>query len=229
MIGEGPANTRPSVTVFAASPDQGRGLARDMTVRWALEELGRDYDIKPVPMVKLKSRDHLALQPFGQIPAYQDGALAMFESGAIVLHLAQHDERLLPSEPADRALTAAWIFAAVSTVEPVIVHLETALRAYAGETWQAEAIRPLRDLLNLRLCALENHLKHREWLGEQFSGADILMIQALRRLDATGLLSPYLRLSVYIEQGTARPAFKRAFAAQLKTWEETTDVAPTGD
>lgn len=216
------------ITVFARSPDQGNGLARDMAVRWALEEIDRPYAVRTVALGKLKNPDHLARQPFGQIPAYEDDDIALFESGAIVWYLAQREEKLLPTDLSARARAMAWMFAAASTVEPAIVHWETARRAYAKTPWQQEALRPLEDILRLRLAALDTVLTDREWLEDGFTAGDLLVIQALRRLEGTDLLEAYPHLPAYMARGKTRPAFMRAFQAQRETWLSTT-TAPDRD
>lgn len=211
-----------TLTVFAGSPDRGRGLARDMTVRWALEELGLPYRVRPVAMADLQRADHLSLQPFGQIPAYEDAGIVLFETGAIVLHLAGQRPGLLPTDQAARARTISWMFAAANTLEPPVIHLETAGFAYAGQPWEAAAYRPLEDVIGRRLAALDRHLAGRDWLEEDFSAGDLLMIQVLRRLGGTGLTSPHPCVLTYVARGEDRPAFRRAFAAQLETYRSTT-------
>jgi glutathione S-transferase len=214
------------LTVFAASPDQGRGLARDMAVRWALEEIGRPYAVETVNLSQLSSAAHRARQPFGQIPAWEEDGVRLFESGAIVLHLAQSAGVLLPTDPPSRSRVLTWVFAAVSTVEPAIIHLETSRRTYAGEAWSASALEPLTDTVRRRLEALQLELAEREWLVDGFSVADILMTQTLRRLEGTDLLDDFAGLQALVERGKARPAFRRAFDAQRETWLKTS--APQG-
>lgn len=210
------------LTVFAGSPDRGRGLARDMTVRWALEEVGLPYRVRPVAMADLQGADHLSHQPFGQIPAYEEAGLVLFETGAIVLHLAGRRPGLLPPDQGARARAISWMFAAANTLEPPVVHLETAGFAYAGQPWEAAARQPLEDLVERRLSALDRHLDGRDWLEGAFSAGDLMMIQVLRRLAGTGLTRPHPRLEAYVARGEARPAFQRAFAAQLETYRSTT-------
>lgn len=184
----------------------------------ALEEIGQPYAVRTVALSKLKEADHLARQPFGQIPAYEDEETALFESGAIVLHLGQADARLLPAEAPARARAMTWMFAATSTIEPAIVHLETAQRAYAAQAWRDAALQPLEYVLHRRLAALEAYLHGREWLEDRFTAGDLLMIQALRRLEGNQILAAYPRIAAYLARGMARPGFARAFAAQRETW-----------
>lgn len=221
MTGAGIPVSRGVLTVFAASPDQGRGLARDMAVRWALEKIGRPYEVKPVALSELRSAAHLERQPFGQIPVWEDGDVRLFESGAIVLHLASTEDVLLPTEPAARARALTWMFAAAATVEPAVTHLETARRAYGAEPWRETALAPLIDTLARRLVALESVLADREWLAGRFTAADILMIQVLRRLEGTDMLDARPVLAAWVERGKARPALRRAFDAQRETWRST--------
>ncbi len=217
----GGADSVATLVVFARSPDRGRGLARDMAVRWALEELGRTYRVRPVDLDALQQPEHLALQPFGQIPAYQDDEVALFESGAIVLHLAQRWPGLLPVDNQARASALAWMFAAANTIEPPVMHVEAARFAYADEAWAGDALKPLERNLSRRLSALERHLGTRPWLDESFSAGDILMVQALRRLDEVALRRTHRVLHAYVCRCVAREAFKRAFAAQWKTYQDT--------
>lgn len=228
MTGSTSPAARGVLTVFAASPDHGRGLARDMAVRWALEEIGRAYEVRTVALADLQSAAHLARQPFGQIPAWEENGVTLFESGAIVLHLAQGEEGLLPTDPAARARTLTWMFAAASTVEPVVVHLETARRAYGTQPWREPALAPLVDMVSRRLDPLEQILSGRTWLEDSFTAADLLMIQVLRRLEGTTLLEARPALSGWMARGRARPAFQRAFAAQQETWRTTSQAGSPG-
>ena len=204
----------PTVTAFKASPDRGRGLARDMRVRWALEEVGRPYDVRLLTFAEMKQPAHLALQPFGQIPTYEDGDLVLFETGAIVLHIAERHAGLLPSDPRARAAAISWMFAALSTLEPPILERETARLAEREQPW-TEARLPLIDArIRARLDALSARLGDAPWLDEGFSAGDLMVVSVLHRL-GSGLLDAYPSLTAYIARAEARPAFKRAFAAQL--------------
>ena len=206
---------KPTITAFAASPDQGRGLARDMRVRWALDEVGQPYDVRLVSFREMKEPAHLALHPFGQIPTYEEGDLAIFETGAIVFHVAQRHAGLLPEDANARARAITWMFAALNTVEPPIVELEQAPYAEGDKPWHAERMPMLEDRVRVRLDQLSRRLGDSDWLDGAFSAGDLMMVMVLRRLEGSGLLEEYPTLSAYIARGEARPAYKRAFDDQL--------------
>ena len=206
---------KPTITAFERSPDRGRGLARDMRVRWALEEVGQAYDVRLVSFKEMKESVHRKLHPFGQIPTYEEGDLTLFESGAILLHIAERHAGLLPEDANARARAIAWMFAALSTVEPPIVERSMAMLVERDKSWYAERMPMLEDRLRARLDELAARLGNGDWLDGAFSAADLMMVHVLRRLDGTGVLEKYPTLSAYIARGEARPAFKRAFAAQL--------------
>ena len=203
-----------TITAFESSPDRGRGLARDMRVRWALEEVGKPYDVRLLTFKAMKQPDHLALNPFGQIPTYEEGDLALFESGAIVLHIAEQHPGLLPEEANSRARAIMWMFAAVATVEPPIVERSMAVIVERDKPWYAERLPMLDDRVRARLGELSRHLGDGEWLDGAFSVGDLMMIHAVRRLESSGLLTEFPSLAAYIALGAARPAYQRAFAAQ---------------
>ncbi len=204
-----------TITAFASSPDRGRGLARDMRVRWALEEVGQPYAVRLLSFAAMKEPAHLALQPFGQIPTYEEGDLALFESGAIVLHVAARHAGLLPQDADARARAIAWMFAAVSTMEPPIVERETARFLEGGESWYEQRLAMVDTRIRRRLSQLSDRLGDNEWLDGPFSAGDLQMVSVLLRLKGSGLLDDYPTLSAYIARGEARPAYRRAFAAQL--------------
>jgi glutathione S-transferase len=204
----------PTVTAFESSPDRGRGLARDMPVRWALEEVGQAYDVRLVSFREMKEPAHLARQPFGQIPTYEEGDLVLFESAAIILHIAEHHRGLLPADPNSRARSLAWMFAAKSTVEPVIVEAEAASLTEREKSWFEQRQQLLKDRIRVRLGQLSKRLGDADWLDGEFSAGDLLMINVLRRPTALSLLEEFPNLSDYVARGEARPAFKRAFEAQ---------------
>jgi glutathione S-transferase len=216
----------PKITAFAASPDRGRGLARDMPVRWAFEEVGQPYDVRLVSFDEMKEAPHRAIQPFGQIPTYQQGNLALFESGAIVLHIAERHHGLLPVDGDARARAITWMFAAVSTVEPVIVQLESTVFLERDKPWYAERMPLVEDRIRSRLNELDARLGVSDWLDGAFSAGDLLMVQVLRRLSGSELLKDYSKLSAYIARAEARPAFKRAFSAQLAVFTRKSLGAP---
>ena len=205
---------RPTLTAFADSPDRGRGLARDMTVRWALEEVGQAYAVRLLSMAELRQPAHLAVQPFGQIPTYQEGPLALFESGAIVLHIARTHAGLLPRQAAARARAISWMFAAHASVEPPIVELESATFTERDKPWFADRMPLLEQRISRRLAPLAARLAQAPWLEGAFSAGDLLMVQVLRRLSGSPLLEAHPALVAYLARAQARPAFARAFAAQ---------------
>lgn len=210
---------RPTITAFAQSPDQGRGLARDMRVRWALEEAGRPYDVRLVSFEEMKQPEHLALHPFGQIPTYEEGDLVLFESGAIVLHIATHHRGLLPDDPDARERAIGWLFAALNTVEPPIVEREQVEYIEADRSWHEARLPLLDDRVRVRMKQLADRLGDAEWLDGGFSAGDLMMVMVLRRLEGMNILADYPNLRDYVARGTARPAYKRAFAAQLAVFE----------
>lgn len=206
---------KPVITAFAASPDRGQGMARDMPVRWAFEEVGQPYDVRLVSFTEMKQPAHLAHQPFGQIPSYEEGGLSLFESGAIVFHIAQSHSGLLPEVPKARARAVTWMFAALSTIEPVITEWEVPEYFEQDKPWYQERQRMLDDRVRARLRRLSARLGSADWLDGAFSAGDLLMVQVLRRLTGSGLLEEFPNLAAYVARGEARPAFGRAFAAQL--------------
>ena len=205
----------PTITAFERSPDRGKGQARDMRVRWALEEVGQPYRVRLVSFSAMKEPAHCALHPFGQIPTYEEGDLTLFESAAIVFHVAQRHAGLLPDDANARARAITWMFAALSTVEPPIVDLGTAKLVERGESWFAQRLPILEDRVRDRLGKLSARLGDADWLDGGFSAGDLLMVTVLRRLNGSDLLEEYPNLSAYLARGEARPAFKRAFDAQL--------------
>jgi glutathione S-transferase len=204
----------PTITAFERSPDRGKGLARDMPVRWALEEVSQPYEARLVSFSEMKDAAHLALHPFGQIPTYEEGDLALFESGAIVFHIAERHAGLLPADANARARAIAWMFAALNTVEPPIVDRQIAMLLERDKTWYRERLAILEDRIRVRLNQLSARLGEADWLDGAFSAGDLLMVTVLRRLGSGGLDS-YPNLSAYVARAEARPAYKRAFEAQL--------------
>jgi glutathione S-transferase len=215
----------PTITAFATSPDRGKGLARDMQVRWALEEVGQPYDVRLVSFKAMKEPAHRAVHPFGQIPTYEDGELALFESGAILIHLAEHHRGLLPKEPNARARAIMWMFAAVDTLKAPIIEREAAWLIERDKSWFAERQVMLDGNVRRRLGELSVRLGDADWLDGDFSAADIMMVGLLRRLETTSLLDDHPNLLAYVARGKARPAFKRAFEAQYAVF---TDSQPAG-
>jgi glutathione S-transferase len=205
----------PIITAFEASPDEGRGLARDMRVRWALEEVGQPYDVRLVSFKEMKEPAHLRLHPFGQIPTYEEGALSLFETGAIVFHIAESYAGLLPGEPNARARAITWMFAALSTVEPPILELGNARILEGNKPWSTQRMPLVEDRVRGRLGQLSRRLGDADWLDGAFSAGDLMMVSVLLRLRASGLLDEYRNVAAYVAHGEARPAYKRAFDAQL--------------
>ncbi|AJE46115.1 glutathione S-transferase family protein [Celeribacter indicus] len=206
----------PIITAFENSPDRGAGLARDMRVRWALEEVGRPYDVRLVSFKEMQEPAHLALHPFGQIPTYEEGDLALFETGSIVLHLARHHAGLLPEDANARARAITWMFAALDTVEPPILDRETTRLFEGDRSWGPERLRLTEARIRPRLSQLSAHLGDAVWLDGAFSAGDLMMVSVLLRLrHSSPMLNDVPNLAAYVARGEARPAYKRAFAAQL--------------
>lgn len=203
-----------TITAFESSPDGGKGLARDMRVRWALEEAGQPYDVRLVSFKEMKEPVHLALHPFGQIPTYEEGNLALFETGAIIFHIAQHHPGLLPEDSNGRARAITWMFAALNTVEPPVVELEQAYYLVGDKPWYTEFQPILEDRVRNRFAQLSARLGNAEWLDGPFSAGDLMMVMVLRRAEGTGLIEDYPNLEAYLARGEARPAYRRAYAAQ---------------
>ena len=204
-----------TITAFERSPDGGRGLARDTRVRWALEEVGQPYEVRLVSFRAMKEQAHLALHPFGQIPTYEEGDLALFETGSIVFHIAERHAGLLPDDEDVRARAITWMFAALNTVEPPILELVTAKFQEGDKPWSKERMPLIADRIRRRLEQLDARLGDAEWLDGGFSAGDLIMASVLLRLRPSGILNEFPRLAAYVARGEARPAYKRAFAAQL--------------
>ena len=209
----------PTITAFQSSPDRGQGLARDMRVRWALEEVGQPYDVRFVSFPALKQRAHRARNPFGQIPTYEDGDLVLFESGAIVFHLAQQHPGLLPDDPDARLRALAWMFAATGTMDPPIMERSMVALFERDKPWFEERLRAVDERVRSRLGDLSTRLGDADWLEGAFSAADLLMVHVLLRLRSSGLLDAFPRIAAYVARGEARPAYQRAFAAQRAVFE----------
>jgi glutathione S-transferase len=214
-----------TITAFERSPDGGRGLARDTRVRWALEEVGQPYEVRRLSFRAMKEPAHLALHPFGQIPTYEEGDLALFETGAIVFHIAQRHAGLLPQDADARARAITWMFAALNTVEPPILELATATILEGDKPWHDERLPVVEDRVRNRLKQLSARLGDADWLDGAFSAGDLMMVSVLLRLRSSGLLDEYPNLAAYLARGEARPAYQRAFAAQLAV---NTGKQPTG-
>ncbi|HEY2678685.1 MAG TPA: glutathione S-transferase family protein [Steroidobacteraceae bacterium] len=205
----------PTITAFERSPDRGRGLARDMRVRWALEEVGQPYEVRLVSFTDMKAPAHRALHPFGQIPTYEEGDLTLFESGAIVLHIAERHAGLLPDDANARARAIAWMFAALNTVEPPLVERGMAMLLERDKPWYEQRLPFVEERARKPLGELSSRLGDAEWLDGAFNAGDLMMVAVLFRSKASGILDRYPNLLAYVARGEARPAFRRAFAAQL--------------
>jgi glutathione S-transferase len=210
---------RPAITAFENSPDRGQGLARDMRVRWALEEVGQPYDVRLLSFEEMKQPAHLALNPFGQIPTYEEGALALFETGAIILHIAETHDGLLPAGANGRARAIMWMFAALNTIEPPILDLMIARIIEGEKPWTRERLPLVQNRVRNPLKHLSAHLGRSEWLEGEFSAGDLMMVIVLLRLKRSGLLDEFPNVAAFVARGEARPAYKRAFAAQLAVFE----------
>lgn len=204
-----------TITAFERSPDGGRGLARDTRVRWALEEVGQPYEVRPVSFQAKKQPAHLALHPFGLIPTYEEGDLALFETGSIVLHIAERHAGLFPSDADARARAITWMFAALSTVEPPILDLSMAKVAESDRPWSRERLPLVQDRVRERMGQLSVRLGDADWLDGAFSAGDLMMVSVLLRTRPSGILDEFPNLAAYVARGEARPAYQRAFAAQL--------------
>lgn len=205
----------PTITAFEQSPDRGQGLARDTRVRWALEEVGQPYEVRRVSFGAMKEPAHLALHPFGQIPTYEEDDLALFETGAIVFHIAEHHVGLLPENANARARAITWMFAALNTVEPPILELVIAKFLEGDKPWNKERLPLIEGRIRARLQQLSARLGDADWLDGAFSAGDLMMVHVLQRLKPSGILNEYPNLVAYVTRAEARPAFKRAFDSQL--------------
>jgi glutathione S-transferase len=210
----------PVITAFRDSPDRGRGVARDMRVRWALEEAGVAYDVRLVTFEEMKQPAHKAIHPFGQIPTFEDGDVAIFESGAITFHIAQSYPGLLPDAPGPRASAVAWMFAALNTIEPPILDREVAHFTERDKPWHAERQPGLEQRIRARLDDLAAYLGDSDWLVGDFTAADIVMVTVLRRLGSSAILDACPTLTAYIARAEARPAYQRAYADQYAVFEK---------
>jgi len=204
----------PTITAFERSPDGGKGLARDTRVRWALEEVGQAYEVRLVSFRAMKEPAHLALHPFGQIPTYEEGDLALFETGSIVFHIAEHHAGLLPDDANARARAITWMFAAVNSVEPPILEFGNARLLESDKPWNKERLPLVAERVRSRLKQLSARLGDADWLDGAFSAGDLMMVSVLLRLRLSGILDEYSNLAAYVARGEARPAYQRAFDAQ---------------
>lgn len=215
----GKSFSTPTITAFEKSPDRGQGLARDMGVRWAFEEVKQPYDVRLVSFPELKA-GHYAIHPFGKIPTYEHDGLTLFESGSIILHIAETHEGLFPADASARARAITWMFAAFSTVEPPILEYSAAFLLEKDKPWYLDRLPTLEKNVRVRLDELSRYLADKEWLEGRFTAGDLVLINVLRRLKRSGLLEEFPKVAAYIARGEERPAFQRAFAAQLEVFKE---------
>lgn len=204
-----------TITAFDWVPDFAKGQVRDLRVRWALEEVGQPYAVRYLAQGEQKEAPHRACQPFGQVPTFEEGDLLLFESGAIVWHVAERFPGLMPADPAVRARSLEWLLAALNSVEPPIVDWTMATLFEAGEPWSAPRVPSTVKRMTDRLKEASDRLGDAEWFAGAFGPGDLLMVSVLRILDGTGVLDPFPNLAAYVARGTARPAFARALADQM--------------
>ena len=213
------------ISAFSWVPPFAQGKVRDLRVRWALEEAGIPYAVRKLDAMAERPADYLAEQPFGQVPTYRDKSVNLFESGAIVLHIGESCEALLPSDPAARARAVTWAFAALNSVEPTLMELVAIDVFNPGAAWGIERRPDVIARIEGRLDRLIDHLDDRDWLEDRFTAGDLLMTTVLRILDGTDLVEKRPTLAAYKARGEARPAFQRALAAQLADFEVREPVA----
>ena len=216
---------KPTITAFKSSPDRGRGLARDMRVRWALEEVDLPYEVQLLTFPEMKEPAHRGRHPFGQIPTYEQGDLVLFETGGIVLHIAQNHPGLLPDDANGRARAITWMFAAISTVEQSIIELQWVMFTERDKSWYEERLAMVHDRIRARLAELSQRLGDAVWLDGAFSAGDLMMASVLLRVRGPGLLDEYPNLAAYVARAEARPAYQRAFADQLAVFNAASQAA----
>lgn len=209
-----------TLSAFKWVPDFARGQVRDLRARWALEEAGLPYETRLLEQGDQDKPGYRALQPFGQVPVLEEDGLVLFESGAIVLYIGERSEALLPKDPGARARAMQWLVAALNSIEPFVLNVALIDLIYANEEW-AKLRRPgAVEFVKKRLSALSSSLGDKPYLdGERFTAGDLMMTTVLRILDHTDIVSSDPRLAAYVERCTARPAFRRAFDAQIGDFE----------
>ena len=212
--------SRPVVTAFEWVPEFARGLVRDLRVRWALEEIGAPYDTELLNARLPRPEAYLARQPFDQVPAFTDGDLEIFETGAILLYLGEKDGRLLPAGGQARWTAIAWLFSALNSVEPIVQRITTYDLRNKDEPWATGAREAALGMCRQKLGRLNDALAGKDWLAGQFSVADIAMVTVLNILRHTDLVAEYPALAEYKARGEARPAYQRALAAQLADFSD---------
>ena len=208
------------VTAYRWVPDFAQGLVRDLRVRWALEEIERPYRVRLLDVTKPRPEEYFSEQPFGQVPAYRDDQVQLFESGAILIHLGLQDERLLPTDHAQKMRAIAWVIASLNSVEPAIFPMFMINVFNKGEAWTEEARPKFMERLDFRLKCISDALGDKEWLEDRFTIADLLLVTVLRQLRGGKTLDQYPNLVAFVARGEERPAFKRALADQCAVFAE---------
>jgi len=208
------------VTAYRWVPGFAQGLVRDLRVRWAFEEIGRPYRVRLLDVTKPRPEEYFCEQPFGQVPAYRDDKVQLFESGAILIHIGMQDERLLPGDHAQKMRAIAWVIASLNSVEPAIFPLLMINVFNKGERWTEEARPKFLERLSSRLKCMSDALGDKEWLEDRFTIADLLLVTVLRQLRGGHVLDQYPNLVAFVARGEARPAFQRALADQLEVFAE---------
>ena len=209
-----------TLTAFRWVPPFAQGLVRDLRVRWALEEAAIPYQVKLIGVKDQASLAYRSLQPFGQVPAIEDGNLKLFESGAIVLEIAERSDTLLPADAQGRTRARAWTLAALNTIEPPISHLSGLKIFHVNEPWAAPALPSAEQAVCKRLDELAQWLGEREYLEDRFTAGDLMMTTVLRILRDTSMISDRPALQAYQARCEARPAFRKALDDQLRTFAE---------
>jgi glutathione S-transferase len=213
-------NSNVEITAFRWVPPFAQGLVRDLRIRWALEEIGRPYRVRLLDAMNPRPQEYFCDQPFGQVPAYKDDEVELFESGAILIHLGMQDDRLLPSDHAARMRGIAWLIAALNSVEPTIFPLLMINVFNRGEPWTDEARPKFMERINGRLKCVSEALGDKEWLEGRFTIGDLMLVTVLRQLRGTGVLHQFPNIAALVERGEARPAFQRALSDQLAVFRE---------
>ncbi|HEY0629841.1 MAG TPA: glutathione S-transferase family protein [Sphingomicrobium sp.] len=214
------AKATTEVTAFRWVPDFAKGLVRDLRIRWALEEIERPYRVRLLDALNPRPADYFQEQPFGQVPAYRDEQVQLFESGAILIHLGIDDERLLPLERNARMRSVAWLIAALNSVEPMIFELVNIDIFNRDQEWAKLRRSQVEEKIDNRLKLLADALGDREWFEDRFSIGNMMMVSVLRNLRHTDIVSRHPRLAEFVARGEERPAFQRALADQLATFQE---------
>ena len=213
-------NTKIEISAFKWVPDFAQGMVRDMRIRWALEEIGQPYEAVLYDATQPRDVDYRQWQPFGQVPAFDDGNVRLFESGAILLYLGEQDERLMPRSSQAKWETTTWLIAALNSVEPMLMTIVMYDIFHRDKDWATAARPAALELAEARLKSLSDALGNKDWLTGQFSIADIMMVTVLRNIKHTDIINGFPKLAAYQKRGEERPAFKRAMKAQMAPFAE---------